>query len=171
MKLTYAKCVLYAYANINRIIEDIDEIVLSKALASMEDISPCIEQCENILAYTDQKQRLLFLKAVMDKILEKCSPKEKAIFEYKYCRKRSKDYKAMFDCRQRSYYRKQIKLVTDFAFKLEKKGITDKFFEEELQPMTFFDTMLKFVVQKDKKDYKRKRKSCNPVSIKERLTA
>ena len=50
MNVYYAKTVLYAYANVDAVVEQIDELVEKKALSSMRDFSPCEEQCEKSYA-------------------------------------------------------------------------------------------------------------------------
>ena len=75
MTHNYTRTILYAYANIDAVKEQIDDFVESKALSSMRDFSPCVEQCEKILDYTAQKVALIELKEFTEKALEKVADK------------------------------------------------------------------------------------------------
>ena len=66
MKPSYTRTILYAYANIDAVKNQIDDFVERKALMSMSDFSPCIEQCEKMLEYTAQKVALIELKEFVD---------------------------------------------------------------------------------------------------------
>ncbi|MBO7149708.1 MAG: hypothetical protein J6V71_02325, partial [Clostridia bacterium] len=92
MNIYYTKTVLYAYANIDAVKEQIDDFVERKALSSMSDYTPCIEQCESILNYTAQKIALIELKEFVEKALSKLSPYELDCLDYKYFKKKPKEY-------------------------------------------------------------------------------
>jgi len=62
MNVLYAKSVLYAYPCLDKICEQIDELVEKRLISSMYDFSPAEEQCIKIVNYGFQKQTLLELK-------------------------------------------------------------------------------------------------------------
>ena len=70
MNKFYTKTALYAYPNIDAVIEQIDELVERKALCSMSDYSPCEEIAEKIVSFTRQKIALMELKEFIGKKFE-----------------------------------------------------------------------------------------------------
>ncbi len=146
MNTCYAKAVLYAYKNLTKVMEQIDELVEKKALASLSDLSPCLSQCEKILSYTKQKDVLITLKIVVDNILKKFSDEDLTFFSYKYFKDRPKEFFVNFDYTGRAYFRRQVKLALTFSEKLEKAGIDDRWFEKNCLQMDFFRELLKRVI-------------------------
>ena len=147
MNVQYAKTALYAYPNIKEVAEQIDELVERKALASMSDCSPEIEQCEKVVEYTAQKCVLFALKIYIDEVLEKLKDIEIDCLEYKYFKRKPKEYFYGFDAESRGYFRRQIKLAEKIADKLEKAGATDEWFEQNCLQMDFFKELLKRVIE------------------------
>lgn len=158
MNKYYAKAVLYAYKHLEDVMEQIDELVEKKALSSINDLSPCVCQCEKILSYTEQKDTLIVLKIIVDKVLEKFSNEELVYFSYKYFRDKEKDCFRDFDYTGRAYFRKQVKLAEKFADKLEKSGVNDEWFEEYCLKMDFFKELLKRVYELEDKTLKNRSK-------------
>ncbi|MBQ9514431.1 MAG: hypothetical protein IJR66_05615 [Clostridia bacterium] len=147
MNVIYAKSILYAYSNIDLIIDQIDELVMKKALSSMSDYSPAILQCEKIVDLTYQKDLLAELKRIVMKVLSKFTETELDFFDYKYFKKKPKEYYKDFDYQSRNYFRRQIRLANLFAERLEKCGITDKRFQDEYLRIEFFKELLKRVME------------------------
>ncbi|MBE7089446.1 MAG: hypothetical protein E7362_01420 [Clostridiales bacterium] len=150
MNILYAKSVLYAYPNLESIAEQIDELVIKKALGSMTDYSPAIEQCLKIINLTEQKTVLFELDLLTEKILSKFTKDEMDCLDYKYFKRRPKEYYKEFDSSSRSYFRKQIRIAKKFAEKLEKAGFNDKAFEEKCLQIEFFVQLLKKVNEREK---------------------
>ncbi len=159
MKHNYTRTILYAYANIDAVKEQIDDFVESKALSSMRDFSPCIEQCEKILEYTAQKVALIELKAFTEKALEKLSSYEMDCLEYKYFKRKPKEYFIGFDYESRSYFRKQVSLIKRLSEYFEGVGLTDVWFEKNCLNTNFFKELLKRVEQYEKECNKNKKKT------------
>ena len=147
MNILYAKSILYAYSNLQALMEQIDELVEKKALASMYDFSSAELQCEKILSYTRQKDVLIDLKLIVDKILLKFTKDELDCLDYKYFKTKPKDYFNNVDTQSRAYFRRQIKLAKKFSEKLEIKGVNDKWFKENCLSTDFFKELLKRVVE------------------------
>lgn len=156
MNVYYAKAVLYAYGHVEAVMEQLDEIVERKALSSMEDFSPCIEIAEKILGYTAQKDTLIRLKLFCDKALERFSQEELDCLDYKYFRKKPKEYYANFDYSSRTYFRRQTEIVKKFARAMERIGAGNAWFEKECLKMTFFKDMFKRVIAHEKEMQKNK---------------
>ena len=157
MNLLITKTVLYAYPNLQAVMEQIDELVERKALSSINDYSPCIEQCEKILDFTAQKDVLIDLKIMMEKVLDKLNATQTDLLEYKYFKRKPKEYFFGFDAESRGYFRRQIKLAEKISDRLEKVGVTDEWFEQNCLQMDFFNELLKRVIEHEesvKKDSK-----------------
>ena len=157
MNILYAKSILYAYANIEAICNQIDELVEKKALVSMFDFSPCLEQCDKILSLTNQKDILYEIKRVVDGILPKFSEKDLLYLDYKYFHKLPKENFEFIDTFSRAYFRRQVKLASLFSEKLEKKGIDDNYFEKFCFSIDFFKELFKRVVEHETKCIKNKK--------------
>ena len=147
MNVIYAKSILYAYSNIDEIVNQIDELVLKRALSSMTDFSPAIGQCEKIVELTYQKDLLTELKEIVNKVLLKFTENELDFFDYKYFKKKPKEYYKDFDYQSRNYFRRQIRLSKLFAERIEKAGITDERFKKEYLNIEFFKELLKRVME------------------------
>ena len=166
MNVLYAKVVLYAYAHLTDLAEQIDEIVEKKALSSAADFSPAIRQYERIVELTYQKSVLFSLKICADKALSVFSETDKQCLDYKYFHRLKKEDYAGFDPASRKYFRLQIRLAKRFADEMEKAGFTDERFSEECLSTEFFREMLKRV--KERENLNRKNKSAKE---KERIKA
>ncbi len=156
MNVYYAKCVLYTYPHIPVIMEQIDELVEKRALSSMSDFSPCIEIAHHILDYTKQKDVFIKLSVMTDIILEKFTKEELDCFEYKYFRRKPREYFIGMDTSGRGYFRQQIRLAKRFAKYLEKRGATDAWFEKECMSMDYFREMYRRVIEHEKNSMKNK---------------
>ena len=163
MNIFYAKAVLYAYPNIDAVIGQIDELVERKALSSISDFSPCIEQCEKILNFSKQKCALIILKDSVQKILSTFTEQELICLDYKYFHKKKKSEYAGFDFFGRNYFRKQIRIANKFSDKLEKAGITDEWFDKNCMCTDFFVELVRRVKEYEIKAHKNKGANANKV--------
>lgn len=156
MNENYAKTLLYAYKSLDAVTEQLDELVLKKAMASMNDLSPCEAQCEKILSITDQKDVLIDLKIKIGQVFDGLSDEEKDYIDYKYFKLKPKEYYVNFDFTSRAYFRKQIKVACKFAKKLENAGIDDAYFEKNCLTIEFFRELFKRVTEREKTFCKQK---------------
>lgn len=159
MKIIYAKTLLYGYKHLNELAEQIDIKVEKKALSSMNNITPAINQYNEIIELTFQKDVILSLKEVCDKILKKYSEEDLKFFEYKYFMRKPKSYFKDFDASSRAYFRKQNKLVENFSVSLEKNLVNDQFFEEQVFSIEFFRQLHKQTEEHEKKTVKNRKKT------------
>ncbi len=157
MKDNYTRTILYAYANIDAVKEQIDDFVERKALSSINDFSPCIEQCEKMLEYTAQKVALIELKGFVDRVLKKLSVYEIDCLEYKYFKRKSKEYFIGFDYESRAYFRKQVRLIKKIGEYFDGIGLTDVWFEKNCLNTNFFKELLKRVEGHEAKCNKNKK--------------
>ncbi len=156
MKTVYAKCILYAYSNLDSILEQIDVLVEKKALASMDDFTPCIEQCEKVIALIEQKDVIIDLKIKCDNILTKFTEEEKDCLDYRYFKQKPKDYYIDFDFVSRAYFRKQLKVLEKACRLLEKAGLSDSQFENTVLKIDFFAELLRRVKMQEQSQSRKK---------------
>ncbi len=161
MNLNYVKTLLYAYPHVTALTEQIDEIVLSKALLSIRDYSPCEEQCEKIIELTEQKKTLIDFKLRMDKVVNKLNEYELDCLDYKYFKQKPKENYIGFDASSRTYFRRQIRIVKKVNSLIEIQGINDEWFTKKCLRMSFFFELLRRVISaenalKKKKTAKKK---------------
>lgn len=165
MKSNYVKTLLYAYPHVQMIIEQIDDIVMRKALSSMRDFSPCEGQCEKIIELTEQKKTLIFHKVKMDRVVSQMNDYELKCLDYKYFKQKKKEEYKDFDTTSRSYFRRQTRLIKKANSLIELNGMDNKWFEKNCLKISFFYELLRRVVSADKKDNKKtvKKKSIKPI--------
>lgn len=164
MNINYTKALLLSYPHIEQLIEQIDDLVLKKALAAFSDFSPCSEIAEKILVLTEKKDVLLKIKVTNDEILSKLTEEEKDLLDYKYFKKKPKEYYADFDYVSRSYFRKQSKIAKKIAYLYTVSGVDDGWFEKNCLPTKLFSNLLKRIVNHEKnmcKNTAKKSKSTN----------
>ena len=173
MNYNYTKTALYAYPNIEAVMDQIDDFVERKALSSMSDFSPCLEQCEKILDYTAQKDALINLKLMIKSVLLKLSPLELDLLDYKYFKQKDKEYYVDFDSSSRKYFRRQVSLIKKVAFLFEKEGLTDEWFNQNCLTSNFFKELLKRVqiqeLQSKKNKSKKVKITCEKATIEQQL--
>ena len=150
MNVYYTKTALYAYPNLQAIADQIDELVEKKALASINDYSSAVTQCEKIIDFTAQKDALFALKLRLDDVMKKLLDGEKMCLEYKYFKRMPKEYFIGYDFESRGYFRKQQRLANKIANVLEKAGGTDEWFEKTCLTMDFFKELLKRTIEHEK---------------------
>lgn len=157
MKVLYAKAALYSYAHLEAVAEQIDEIVEKKAFSSSMNFTPALNQFEEIIGLTYQKDIVYALKLCADAALKHFSEREKDFLDYKYFHLKPKEYYKDFDASSRGYFRRQVRLAQKFAECLEKAGYSDERFERECLSVEFFREMLSRV--KEKENLSRKNKT------------
>ena len=138
MKNTYCKCLLYAYPNVEQLLDQLDTLAEKKVLASMDDFTPCLEQCEKILSITEQKDVLIMIKLKTEQILSGLTYEELDLLDYKYFKQKPKEYYSDYDCSSRAYFRKQNKVLDKMSLLFEKAGFTDEWFTKECLKNDFF---------------------------------
>lgn len=137
MKKFYAKTVLYLYPCIDKVNEQIDDLLEKRALSSMTDFSPCLSQCEKMVNLGVQNANLLVLKSRVLNVLKKLSEEEISLLEFKYFHLRKKEEMPDGDVSSRRYFRRQQRIVDKFSRLIEEEGITDEVFEKDYLSVEF----------------------------------
>lgn len=169
MNTLYTKVLLYAYPNIESLIDQIDELVEKKAITSMDSTLPCIEICNSMISLIKEKDLYLDLMVTLDGIFEGLTEYEKMCIEYKYFLVRDKQKFANFDYVSKQYFRSQNKILEKVRKRLEKKGYDDVFFKEKYMPIKFFKALLRGVKEREKYINKNKKKIENCLTDKKAI--
>lgn len=106
--MCYAKVILNVYPQIDRVIKDMDKLVLSRCLASFNDRMPCEMGIKEVYKLMETKQKLVDLRFKIKKVLERLDPEEYDLIDYKYFKNRHIDG---FDHTSRNYFRRQHKVI------------------------------------------------------------
>ncbi len=159
MNLLYAKTLLYAYTNLEELAKQIDELVERKARCSMINYTPAMFQFESIIKLTFEKDIIYAVKLVCDKVLSKFTKEELDFFRYKYFKNMPNREALVFDSSSRSYFRTQVKLAQEFALRVERCGIDDKFFEEKCLELNYFKELLRQTEEHERLSHKNKKKT------------
>ena len=147
MNKYYVQCALYAYMNIESVINQIDDQVERLALGSFNDHSSCLEQCERIVGHTIEKVTLMDIKEKTDKVLKGLTAYELDCLDYKYFKITPKEYfeEIGFDFLSRKYFRKQVNLLNKLSNLFDKVGASDEWFEKKCLNVDFIKRLLKRV--------------------------
>lgn len=156
MNVLYGKVALYSYVHLNALAEQIDEVVEKKAFSSSMNFTPAINQYQDIINLTYQKQIVFALGLCIKDALKGFTEKELVYLDYKYFKRRNAEDYAGLDCSSRGYFRLQIRLAEKFAKALERAGYSDERFETECLSVDFFREMLKRVKEKENLNRKNK---------------
>ncbi len=155
MKEIYAKTMLYAYPYVDSMIQRINEKILNKALSSMFDTSPSEEQCAKVVVLTGQKEDLKYFKQVIERMIMKFSFSDFDYFDYRYFKIRPREYYKDKIKVNRTYYRKQERLLKKFCSIFVAIGGDDKWFEEKFLTIKYIKTIYQRLVEIEKNSKKR----------------
>lgn len=156
----YQKVILYVYPKIDKIVKDYDGIIKAQASAcfSYESAEKCAER---IAEYILLKNSFLVLKDGISDILERFTYEELYLLEYKYFRRKKKlegEFKDFeFLCNERTYFRKQARLLEKVNAQLIKEGFDETWFKENFSNCEFMTYALKKLSQKGCSDMTDKR--------------
>lgn len=161
---TYVKAVLYTYPLLKTVGRDYEEHIRNKALLSY-DSSICAEKlveyiAEEILC----KEKLEWLKELVESVLSRLSDEEKALMEIRYFGRPKKirsfaRIKAEDTTRnkktwsERMYFRRQNRLYEKVAAMLKAAGLTEECYKKEFSEMDLFKKVDRFI--QDGKDKQR----------------
>lgn len=149
MKINYVKTLLYAYPVTDKLIEQTDALIEKKALASMNDCSPCEEQCEKIIQLMNKKDIYLHIRLIVEEAMTKLSEEEKQCVEYKYFKNKPKEYFTLVKPKSRNYFRKQKLIAEKIEGVLRRLKIDDDWFEKKCLVLYFFKKLLSCVVERE----------------------
>ena len=167
MNNIFVKSILYTYSVIDDLCAQMDDLVVRRAVSSMQNFSPADKQFEKVITLTEQKKTLILVCKVLEEVMETLSEEERDLLDYKYFKKKPKSYYKDFDYLSRSYFRRQSVLVDKISVRFENRGINDAFIKEKCLSIKFFREMIKRVAEREdlanKNTPKRKMQSISTV--------
>jgi len=128
------KTLLYSYPSFEDIIEATDKLIYYKAITSYKDNSKTAKQMNEIVVLGERSSRIVWIKGIIEKLLDSLSPYERQLIEYKYFHVRQG---ADFDPNARSYFRKQLKLEKKIEGRLEYIKPDEEWFYNNLGDIYF----------------------------------
>lgn len=159
----HQKVLLYVYPRLDKFIKDIDFLVESRAYASIDSRKNTESLANEIISLINVKDKFLDLKIVLEKIFTKFTFEETYLLEYKYFR-RSEVLNSLYanyacDFTERTYFRKQNKVLKKFTEALISRGMSEEWFLQEYKDINFMMvTYKKICLGQDKRVYDKRLK-------------
>ena len=152
----YTKVVLYAYPFLQTAEKDYEDHIRNKAILSFDSSVPAENLAEYIAEEILQKQRLKWLKGVIERAIGKLSDVEKTLVAIRYFGKRRKIhvYRRQNELQsgtrnrgwsERMYFRHQQKLGDKIGGLLKLEGLTADVYERDFQSVEFISKIHNFV--------------------------
>lgn len=152
----YAKAVLYAYPLLKTVGDDYAVHIRNKAVLSYDSNLTTERLAEYLAGEIIEKERLEWLKGVLDGVMSKLTEEERTLTEIRYFGQTNKlrDFlKNQADkrkdggkgCSQRMYFRRQSRLADKLGAMIFYAGITPKVYDEIFKDMGIFRKIQRFV--------------------------
>lgn len=133
----YQQTLLYTYPKLNENAEQLDKMVLYKALTSWSTTKNTFTQIEKINELNSRKTTVLVLKNALDKILSSFTKQEIELVERRFFNKIKSTPNGMNNS---SYYRKIVSILKKFAKAVEKEGIGEDWFLKYCRNIWFLES-------------------------------
>ncbi len=154
MNEKYIKTMLYAYPYIDSMVKRLEQKIINKAVGSMFDVSPSEEQCAKVAVMVQRKEDLKELKHLIELMIMKFSFSDFDYFDYKYFHIRPREYYKDKIKLDRTYYRKQEKLLKKFESIFSAIGGDDEWFKDKYLPIGYVRNVYTRVNEQEKKGKK-----------------
>ncbi len=143
----YLKTVLYAYPLLKTVGEDYGQHILNKAVLSYDGRWDTLRLAEHLAEEILQKNRLEWLKSVVERVLDKLTAWERELIAFRYFGKKRKrcENGGGSAWNDRKYFRMQQRVGEKVAALLASAGITERKFFDELIPIEMIAKVHKFV--------------------------
>jgi hypothetical protein len=153
------KAILYTYPKLKNFEKDYEEHIENKAILSYRYKGATENVVEYIAEEILRKRRLAMLKETLDKIFSKLTEEEKTLLAIRYfgkirkakTPKEQKDFSeskgtgANFQWSERSYYRKQNRLLKKLVAEFCRVGLTKERIEKEYLCFEFLKAVHRFL--------------------------
>ena len=148
---------LYAYPQLDRVGRDYEEHIKNKALLSYGSKIATERLTEYLAEEIVRRQNVLRLKAVLDKIVFSLSEEEKTLLDVRYFGKVDKVKRVFAAWRaglcslsfkpwsERTYYRKQARLLKKIMAQIKQAGIDEKTFDEDYLPVEYIAMLYQYL--------------------------
>ena len=162
------KAILYTYPKLKGLEEDYGQHIENKAVLSYRYLGDPSALAEYIAGEILKKQRLAWLKNQLDCLFSKLSEEEYLLLSIRFFGKISrakaenekldrfeldgaKDLIEKYRWSERSYYRKQARVLKKMIAEINRIGITKEVFEKEFLEFEFLRAVYRFLGAKRKK--------------------
>ena len=148
----YIKTVLYAYPLLKTVEEDYAEHIRNKALLSYDSRYGAERLTEYLAEEILLKNRLLWLRTAVEKVMDRLSDVERALVAVRYFGKQRQAKILPLQRNgekegwsERTYFRKQQRLGEKVGAMLRVSGVTKEVFDEEFSDVDIFRKIHRFV--------------------------
>ena len=131
MNTNLTKAILYVYPTMKRLAEATRVGARNKALLSYRSRAGAMHDLEAVAQEMLLADRLEELQEEIDALLATLSEEELLLLEYRYFRRKNRlaQFKTCIECSERSYFRKQERLLKKIASRLLTRGINEQYFQ------------------------------------------
>lgn len=146
----YVKAIFYAYPFLNTMDKEYDEHLKNRAVLSYRTDFSAERIALYIASEIVEKQTLQWVKQTVESVLETLDCSERTFVQIRYFGKRRKIRRERLPggvgaLSERSYFRKQSKLVDKLGAMLTQKGLDKQFFNQNLMPIELFAKAYQYV--------------------------
>lgn len=132
MKTDFVKAILYVYPTMKALAEAIRVSAENKAVLSYRSRRDAMSDLEEVAEEIFLAERVDELKEIIDGVLALLNEEELLLLEYRYFRRKKilKRLDGQLACSERSYFRKQERLLRKLLAYLAAQGVTEEYFFE-----------------------------------------
>lgn len=150
----YTKVVLYAYPFLRTVDKDYAAHIRNRALLSYVSAMRTEDLAEYLAAEILKKEKLEWLKEVMNHVLSRLSREERTLVAIRYFGKRRKDREKRSAEKEtekkrgkseRMYFRRQLRLGNKIGGLLKLEGLTQEIYEKEFQEEEIFSEIHAYI--------------------------
>lgn len=157
------KAILYTYPKLKALEEDYGQHIENKAVLSYRYLGNPCDLAEYIAEEICKKRKLAWLKEQLDEVFDKLSEEEYLLLSIRYfgkisrakneraCREGAKELLEKYHWSERSYYRKQGRVLKKMIAEVNRIGINKEVFEKEYLQFEFFKAVYRFLNAAKKK--------------------
>ena len=130
MNTDFVKAILYVYPTMGALEEAIKTSAENKAFLSYRTKKCAFDSCYEVAEEFLLAERIADLKKTLEGILIRLSDEERFLLEYRYFRRKKilKNCNAELACSERSYFRKQARLLEKILSLFVLCGVTEEYF-------------------------------------------
>ena len=144
---TYLKAVLHAYPLLKTVEQDYADHIKNKALLSYDSNKTTEELAEYLAEEILRKERLMWLKKLVENVCRKLTKEERTLIEIRYFgRKRKSEHFTS----ERAYFRKQNKAGEKVAGLLQAAGLDEDTYQKYFAQLEIFQRVEKCMKRSEK---------------------
>ena len=146
--MEYAKILLSAYPNLNRVIKTENDNYMRRCFNSAYFCEPAEVFTTSLIDMMESRRKLIDLKNKLDLLFSRLSDEEKALIMFKYAGIMPKN---KFNFSLRTYFRKQKKLLAKIETYLKYLNITEDVFKKQYMHIRYFNVLADTVKESKRK--------------------